>query len=74
VDYIPNARLFVVPDGGHWLFGHTEVVVSGSTEFLSNNVAIVKDHCSRPPAIAQGECITRQGGETVSQNKFPFQM
>jgi pimeloyl-ACP methyl ester carboxylesterase len=32
---IPNARLFVVPDGGHPLFGHTQEVKSEITQFLT---------------------------------------
>jgi pimeloyl-ACP methyl ester carboxylesterase len=42
-DHIPNARLFVVPDGGHWLLGHTEEVKSEITQFLRNNLAMVKN-------------------------------
>jgi pimeloyl-ACP methyl ester carboxylesterase len=45
-DHIPNARLFVVPDGGHWLLGHTEEVKSEITQFLRNNLAMVK-HSTR---------------------------
>jgi pimeloyl-ACP methyl ester carboxylesterase len=33
-EQMPNARLFVVPDGGHFLFGHTEEVKSGIAQFL----------------------------------------
>jgi pimeloyl-ACP methyl ester carboxylesterase len=33
-EQMPNARLFVVPDGGHFLFGHTEEVESEIAQFL----------------------------------------
>ena len=33
-DQIPNSRLFVVPDGGHLLLGHTEEVKSEIAQFL----------------------------------------
>jgi pimeloyl-ACP methyl ester carboxylesterase len=36
---IPNARLFNVPDGGHFLFGHTEEVKTEITRFLQANLA-----------------------------------
>jgi pimeloyl-ACP methyl ester carboxylesterase len=35
----PDSRLFVVPDGGHFFFGHTEEVRSEITEFLRSHVA-----------------------------------
>jgi pimeloyl-ACP methyl ester carboxylesterase len=35
-EQMPNARLFVVPDGGHFLFGHTEEVKSEIAPFLSS--------------------------------------
>ena len=31
---MPNARLFVVPDGGHFVFGHEEEVKAEITRFL----------------------------------------
>jgi pimeloyl-ACP methyl ester carboxylesterase len=34
----PDSRLFVVPDGGHFLFGHTEEVRSEITQFLRSHV------------------------------------
>jgi len=34
---IPNARLFVMPDGGHILLGHTEEVKSEISRFLRTN-------------------------------------
>jgi len=33
---MPNARLFVVPDGGHFFFGHTEEVNAEIARFLRN--------------------------------------
>ncbi|CAG0998893.1 2-hydroxymuconate semialdehyde hydrolase [Anaerolineae bacterium] len=42
-EQMPNARLFVVPDGGHFLFGHTEKVKTEITQFLRNNVALLKN-------------------------------
>ena len=36
---MPNARLFVVPDGGHFLFGHTNEVRAEITQFLHSHVA-----------------------------------
>jgi pimeloyl-ACP methyl ester carboxylesterase len=38
-DQMPNARLFVVPDGGHFLFGHAEEAKSEILQFLRSNVA-----------------------------------
>ena len=35
---MPNARLFLVPDGGHFLFGHAEEVKSEITHFLRSSV------------------------------------
>jgi pimeloyl-ACP methyl ester carboxylesterase len=37
-DQMPTARLFVVPDGGHFLFGHVEEVRSEIAQFLHNSV------------------------------------
>ncbi len=34
----PNARLFVVPDGGHFLFGHTEEANAEIARFLANYI------------------------------------
>jgi pimeloyl-ACP methyl ester carboxylesterase len=36
---MPNARLFVVPDGGHFMFGHTEEVRAEVACFLGSHVA-----------------------------------
>ena len=41
-DQIPNARLLVVPDGGHLLLGHTQEVKEEITEFLRDNVLELK--------------------------------
>jgi pimeloyl-ACP methyl ester carboxylesterase len=41
---IPNARLCVVPDGGHFFFGHTEEVKAEITQFLRDNVALLKNN------------------------------
>jgi pimeloyl-ACP methyl ester carboxylesterase len=38
-DQLPKARLFVVPEGGHFLFGHTEEAKAEIAQFLRNNVA-----------------------------------
>jgi pimeloyl-ACP methyl ester carboxylesterase len=40
---LPNARLYVVPDGGHPLLGHTEEVKAEITQFLRDNVALLKN-------------------------------
>ena len=34
----PNARMFVVPDGGHLLLGHSNEVQAEIIQFLNNNV------------------------------------
>jgi pimeloyl-ACP methyl ester carboxylesterase len=39
VDQIPKSRLFVVPVGGHFFFGHTEEVKAEITRFLSSDEA-----------------------------------
>jgi hypothetical protein len=36
---MPNARLFLLPDGGHLLFGHAQEVKSEIAQFLRSNVA-----------------------------------
>jgi pimeloyl-ACP methyl ester carboxylesterase len=36
---IPNARLFVVPDGGHFLFGHAEEANAEAAQFLISHTA-----------------------------------
>jgi pimeloyl-ACP methyl ester carboxylesterase len=33
-EQMPNMRLFVVPDGGHFFFGHTDEVQAEITQFL----------------------------------------
>jgi pimeloyl-ACP methyl ester carboxylesterase len=38
--HFPNARLFVVPDGGHPLLGHTREVREEITQFLNGIVAV----------------------------------
>jgi pimeloyl-ACP methyl ester carboxylesterase len=38
-EQMPNTRLFVVPEGGHFLFGHTEEVKSEIAQFLHSHVA-----------------------------------
>ena len=37
----PNARLYVVPDGGHPLLGHSEEVKAEITQFLRSNVTVL---------------------------------
>jgi len=41
-DQMPNARQFGVPDGGHFLFGHTEEVKVEIAQFLGSSVAELK--------------------------------
>ncbi len=43
-EQLPHARLFVVPDGGHFLFGHTEEVKTEITQFLRDNVVLLKNN------------------------------
>ena len=43
-DQMPNARLFIVPDGGHFLFGHTEEVKAEIIRFLRSSLA--EQECS----------------------------
>jgi len=38
VEKIPNSRLFIVPDGGHQVLGHTQEVKSEVTQFLRSSV------------------------------------
>jgi pimeloyl-ACP methyl ester carboxylesterase len=38
---LPNARLYVVPDGGHPLLGHSAEVKAEITQFLRNSVAVL---------------------------------
>jgi pimeloyl-ACP methyl ester carboxylesterase len=42
-EQMPNARLFAVPDGGHFLLGHTEEVKAEIAQFLHSNVAELKN-------------------------------
>ncbi len=42
----PHARLFVVPDGGHPLLGHSEEVNAEIIQFLRDNVALQKQAVS----------------------------
>lgn len=37
----PNARLYVVPDGGHPLLGHSEEVKAEISQFLRSNVTVL---------------------------------
>jgi pimeloyl-ACP methyl ester carboxylesterase len=37
-EQLPNARLYIVPDGGHLLFGHAEEVKAEIDNFLRNHV------------------------------------
>jgi pimeloyl-ACP methyl ester carboxylesterase len=39
VEQIPKSRLIVIPDGGHFFFGHTEEVKAEIKKFLSRHVA-----------------------------------
>ncbi len=49
-EQLPNARLFVIPDGGHLLLGHTEEVKSEITQFLCSNLVDLQEdrQCYRP--------------------------
>ena len=38
-EQMPNARLYVVPDGGHFLFGHAEEVKAEIAQFLGSHMA-----------------------------------
>jgi len=40
----PNARLYVVTDGGHPLLGHTQEVKSEITQFLNSIVAVLNNN------------------------------
>jgi pimeloyl-ACP methyl ester carboxylesterase len=39
----PNARLFILPDGGHLLLGHAVEVNAEITQFLHSNIAVSSD-------------------------------
>jgi pimeloyl-ACP methyl ester carboxylesterase len=43
-EQMPNARLFVVPDGGHFLFGHVEEVKAEIAQFLRGNVTELQNN------------------------------
>jgi pimeloyl-ACP methyl ester carboxylesterase len=38
-EQMPNARLYIVPDGGHLFFGHAEEVRAEIAHFLCGHVA-----------------------------------
>ena len=38
-EQMPNARLYVVPDGGHLFFGHAAEVKAEIAQFLRSHVA-----------------------------------
>ena len=40
---IPGARLVAIPDGGHLMLGHTEEVKLEITQFLQNNLNLLKN-------------------------------
>ncbi len=40
VNKIPNARLVVLPDGGHPILGHSQEVNAAMIQFLQSNVAM----------------------------------
>jgi pimeloyl-ACP methyl ester carboxylesterase len=42
-EQMPNARLLVVPDGGHFLFGHMEEVKNEITQFLRSHMVDPKN-------------------------------
>ncbi len=43
VDQMPSARLFVVPDGGHFVFGHIEEVQAEIAQFMLSQMAAVQN-------------------------------
>jgi len=45
---MPNARLYVVPDGGHFMFGHAEEVRTEVVRFLAS-------HMAEPQGTAAGQ-------------------
>jgi pimeloyl-ACP methyl ester carboxylesterase len=47
-DQMPEARLFLLPDGGHLLFGHAEEVKSEIAQFLLRNVAELQKRKGNP--------------------------
>jgi pimeloyl-ACP methyl ester carboxylesterase len=47
-DQMPNARLFVVPEGGYFLFGHIEEVKSEITRFLRSGVVELQNEGIMP--------------------------
>jgi pimeloyl-ACP methyl ester carboxylesterase len=38
-EQMPNARLFSVPDGGHFMFGHAEEAKAEIASFLKSHMA-----------------------------------
>ena len=42
-EQLPNAHLFILPDGGHFLFGHTEEVKSEIAQFLISLASLQKE-------------------------------
>jgi pimeloyl-ACP methyl ester carboxylesterase len=38
-EQMPNARLYVLPDGGHFLFGHADEAKAEVARFLSSHLA-----------------------------------
>ncbi len=43
VEKFPNARLYIVPDGGHVLLGHSDEVDTEIVKFLRSSVAVLKN-------------------------------
>jgi pimeloyl-ACP methyl ester carboxylesterase len=43
-EQLTNARMLVIPDGGHFLLGHTEEVKSAITQFLRSNAVDLQDN------------------------------
>ncbi len=76
VEQMPRARLFVVPDGGHFLFGHAEEVKAEIHRFL-NNVGdafiLTPDPSSVEKPVRRGEGKIRQSLSPLLEHVSPFQ-
>ena len=47
-EQMPNARLYVVPDGGHFLFGHADEVKAEAARFLDSHAAEPREASAVP--------------------------
>ena len=57
VEQMPNARQFVVPDGGHFLFGHAEEVRAEVIRFLGSHRAEPQETIAGSLILARSEEI-----------------